>query len=332
MPLNKQTPHKTPASPARKARAPSLWTAPIRFCFTTKTRAFFLFLLLTGLTFAALDSKTQRSLLASLVRVAFATDTVYKRGPAIGNLGGVPVSIPPNYLHIMGVEYAGDPHWLEPRKGERPVRTFDSQFTSIGLTVHLPDMKPHLPENDASYQKRYKSVGNREWLEVGILAGSGMGVGDKTLEKPYEYLFPNQEKFNQYRYEKLPELKYGLIEFKAIGINEPYDRTRMYKVFDDNVYDVTNHHLLFYRTDGKITTMIECGAGVAAVPGGIQSCSQRFLLLPEIKAEASLRYPPELLPQWRELQDGVRRVILNFRATPADLKPTTPPIMEPDHG
>jgi len=47
-----------------------------------------------------------------------------KVGPVIGDLGGIPVSIPQPIARF--VEYEGDPHFLEPRKGSTPIRTFQS--------------------------------------------------------------------------------------------------------------------------------------------------------------------------------------------------------------
>nr|CUV42086.1 conserved exported protein of unknown function [Ralstonia solanacearum] len=56
--------------------------------------------------------------------------------PAVGHLGGIPVSIPRPYAHFL--EYDGDPGFTEPRKGPRPERTFESGIRSFGFEVHYP--------------------------------------------------------------------------------------------------------------------------------------------------------------------------------------------------
>jgi len=49
-----------------------------------------------------------------------------QKGPIFGSLGGIPISIPKPFARF--VEYENDPHFLEPRKGEPPKRTFNSSL------------------------------------------------------------------------------------------------------------------------------------------------------------------------------------------------------------
>ena len=64
-------------------------------------------------------------------KLSFRDSWVFKEnqtGSIIGELGGVPVSIPKPYAHF--VEYENDPHFLKPRKGEPPKRTYQSKLRS----------------------------------------------------------------------------------------------------------------------------------------------------------------------------------------------------------
>jgi hypothetical protein len=85
-------------------------------------------------------------------------------GPTIGDLGGLPVSIPPRIARF--VEYEGDPHFLEPRHGPRPVRTFESKLRSFGFEVRFPDMA--LVHDETPEQKREIHSFNTMWLSVGV--------------------------------------------------------------------------------------------------------------------------------------------------------------------
>ncbi len=72
-------------------------------------------------------------------------------GLVIGDLGGMPVSIPHHFAHF--VEYEGDPRFLEPRKGTPPMRGYQSKLRSFGFEVRFPDM---MPLTDETRQEKNK--------------------------------------------------------------------------------------------------------------------------------------------------------------------------------
>lgn len=172
----------------------------------------------------------------------------------VGDLGGVPVSIPRAYARL--VEYEGDPHWLEKRKGPPPVRTFGSKLTSFGIVAHYPDMKPLSKENYESYRKT--KFRDSEWIHMGVLAGSSLIFRDDPLERPYESLVPGHEPHVSNTYERLPAI-YGLTPYKAVkdlGIDLVLDE-------ENRNHSGLNHVLYFYRDDsGKIATFIKCSSGL----------------------------------------------------------------------
>ncbi len=55
----------------------------------------------------------------------------------IGDLGGVPVDLPKNLVHL--VEYDGDPAWGKKREGPKPARSYDSKINSFGFDVRYTD-------------------------------------------------------------------------------------------------------------------------------------------------------------------------------------------------
>ena len=167
----------------------------------------------------------------------------------IGDLGGVPVSIPREYARL--VEYEGDPHWLEKRTGPPPVRTFESKLTSFGIVAHYPDMKPLMKENYESYQKnRFR---DREWIDMGILAGSNLHFKEDKFERPYEFIVPGQELHRFYTYQQL-SMVHGLTPYKAIK------DIRLDLILDqeNRCHSRYNHILYIARDNDKIAAFIRC--------------------------------------------------------------------------
>lgn len=213
----------------------------------------------------------------------------------IGDLGGVPVSIPREYARL--VEYEGDPHWLEKRTGPPPVRTFESKLTSFGILAHYPDMKPLTKENNESYRKT--KFGDSEWIDVGVFARVNLRFKDDPLERAFESWAPGREPRPSNTYERLPVI-HGLTPFKAIkdlGVNLALD--------DENRRHSRYNHILYIaRENAKIVAFIKCGSGLASAPGGTKTCEHHFVLWPEMSAQAQLSYANGLLPHWR----GTRHV------------------------
>ncbi|MEJ7686962.1 MAG: hypothetical protein WKG52_08230 [Variovorax sp.] len=222
----------------------------------------------------------------------------------IGDLGGVPVSIPREYARL--VEYEGDPHWLEKPKGAKPVRTFESKLTSFGILAHYPDMKPLSKETQESY--RTTRFRDSEWISMGVVAGSNLRFGNDPLDRPYESRVPGHEPHPFFTYEQLP-MVHGMTPYQAvkdIGPNLILD--------DENrSHSAYNHILYFARENDKIVAFIKCGSGLAAAPGGTKTCEHHFVFWPEMKAQAELRYAPDFLPNWRSYQASYRALLLGFR-------------------
>lgn len=235
----------------------------------------------------------------------FSESTVFKRdttGPAFGELGGHAVSIRRPYADFL--EYDGDPHWLERRRGPQPERTFASKISSFGFYIRYPEMEVLL---DKSRQEKDKeSIYTSNWLLVGVHSNSSYGsTGDTALEA-YIQKIPMEKGF-PYRYEKLPVTIYGLTGYTPIGVDESLrDRPNGTDFNDRNIY--------FHRdAEGKANTYIECNNSKhAAAP-----CSLKFNLLPQLRAHVSVSFRKGLLPYWHEIQSSVSQIILGFRVKSA---------------
>lgn len=226
----------------------------------------------------------------------------------IGDLGGVPVRIPRQWVRL--VEYAGDSHWLEKQPYPPPARTYGSKLTSFAILIHMPTMKALTPENYEAYQKR--GFRDLEWISGGVEAAVLPLTSWTPLnwENPYTWKLPGQGRggYQSYDYTPLPD-RYGLKGWRAVRWNPGN------LVLDDKDrgQGMMNHHLYFAYQGGRIVAVIRCGSGVTSAPGGRHTCDHSFLLYPEMKAEVSLSYSPESLAQWRTYQDAMRELILSWR-------------------
>ncbi|QRQ87426.1 hypothetical protein [Cupriavidus oxalaticus] len=233
--------------------------------------------------------------------------------PIIGDLGGVPVSVPVNYIHLV-TEYDGDPSVFDPerRKWTPPVRTFASKINSLPLMVHLPDFAPRTPENEASYYRTQKSIAAPiEWLPIGISASTSLNLSDEKLESGNLYdqnkKIEGLSKFRNKRYDLKAETIYGLTEYRSEEI-----------VHYPSGPATKKERLFFFTDSGKDVAFIECNAnGEPFEESRRNVCTHRFSLYPAIKAEVSLQYDARTLSQWMEYQRKARELILSFRVQPS---------------
>ncbi|MGA4400483.1 hypothetical protein ACI2S1_18100 [Ralstonia nicotianae] len=216
--------------------------------------------------------------------------------PAIGHLGGTPVSIPRPYAHFL--EYDGDPGFTEPRKGPRPERTFDSGIRSFGFEVHYPDMEvASLANLD---KRKQENIYTSAWLSVGISSNN---------DYPGQY-YPEGQVLDMenrhYKYKRADKNEYGLETYVPINADEEARRKGggAANMFDYNIY---------YHKDerGHVDTYIRCiNVAHEAAP-----CRQMFNLYPAMKAGITVGYRRGLLKDWREIQSSVSKVIFGFKAT-----------------
>jgi hypothetical protein len=222
----------------------------------------------------------------------------YRRGGnvgAIGHLGGVPVSIPKEFAKFL--EYDGDPGFLEKRKEPAPKRTFESGICSFGFDIRYPDM---MPVNAQTWEEKRKAHRyTTMWVHVGVRSNSAyqdrskarMAISAKALLKSEALL---------YHHEKQQEKVHGLTAYIPTKVD--LSRREMGSNLDRNVY-------FHYLKNGDVDAYIACSnRNHEAAP-----CSHRFDLAPELKVSVDVSYRKGMLPYWREIQDGVSKVLLGFR-------------------
>lgn len=217
----------------------------------------------------------------------------------IGNLGGVPVSIPRSFARF--VEYDNDPHFMEKNGWVLPERTYQSNLRSFGFEVRFPDMASEEVKTDK--ERLRTDIFNTMWMRVGVDAGEDYGSsGDVAFERYLEnYLNPNRKRFI---YAPLPNKTFGLIGYTPIDVDKSLREqvTGGASIRDKNIYYEKNR-------DGRITTFIECGNKKHRAV----NCKQSFNLRPLMKVRVSVSYRKELLPHWREIQSSISQVFRGFQ-------------------
>ena len=237
----------------------------------------------------------------------------YGKGPnigAVGHLGGVPVVVPPGFAHF--VEYDGDPHFMERRKGPRPERTFQSGIRGFGFEVRYPDMATATWENrDERDSPKYYAT--TPWMRTLIYSNSDYGYrGENKIDRFAKNSLESAESFHHY--ERLPEKQYGLtvytptdVDLSRRVIGNPKGRDD----FDKNFY-------LYESESGKTDAYIACPNMIRDA----DECEHRFTLAPTMEVLVAVKYRKGLLPHWRDIQARLTQTLLSFRSTDASPHPS----------
>jgi tRNA isopentenyl-2-thiomethyl-A-37 hydroxylase MiaE len=222
---------------------------------------------------------------------------------AVGHLGGVPVAIPKEFTGFL--EYDGDPGFLEKREEKKPERTFGSGIRGLGFSVRYPDMTPL---NEQIWREKHAARRHITiWMHVGVRSNSRYGHdGPDKLTRFAEITLEEAELWHHY--EQQPEKFHELNVFVPVDIDPSRSDST-----DKNIYI---HHM----ENNGIDTFIEC----SNMNHEAASCKQWFDLAPTLNADVAVVYRKGLLPRWREIQDGITRVLLNFRVDTSKTSSTQP--------
>lgn len=226
----------------------------------------------------------------------------YAKADMVGNLGGVPVTIPQHFANY--VEYEGDPGWGEKRKGPVPKRTHESRLNSFGFEVRIPDMAG-LSGREMRKDRDSYTIYNTPWINVGLNSGK-FYPGDGFLDRQASYLERwkiDGSGLAWKRYEPTDKSFHGLTVYIPTGIDLKTKRPYREGLHAEDVF-------LHHAADKKISTYIRCSNRQhEAAP-----CTHYFSMEPNMGAAVYVSYRRGLLPQWRQIQADVSRLIWSFKA------------------
>lgn len=213
--------------------------------------------------------------------------------------------------HFAGyVEYDGDPGFGAPR-APLPARQPASPLRSFGFEVRYPDMAG-LDKPEMWQDKRRYSLRDTPWLDVAVKSGESY-PGDGFMDRlAYGMTEAQHGGAPVYNLEKLPEEQFGLDVYAAPGTDPesglPY---RQHKY----AYGI------YVKRDsaGHAQTYIKCTNRNAQTGGGM--CLHTFNLGGNTHAEVNVQYRRGLLPEWRNIQGAVARLLFSFEARPLAPEP-----------
>lgn len=246
--------------------------------------------------------------------------------PMIGNMNGVELSIPDNYLEPFA-EYAGESVW-SPVKNP-PERTYKSGIDSFGIAVKWPSMQHKFENNnwDSYLNKRDWSDGPTDWL---------------TLEVQ-----------NMFESAPLPEDKQHVLAIRAKGyaglLRAYLDGKFLGGEFINGGFSPSKNHmkqqgidaitglqfakaegpdadkpslgnLIVYwegDVDGVVSTFIKCPGASVPQFATHKLCTQTYYLS-ELHADITVNFYMQLLPDWKAIQQQTRTLILSFQHLPTN--------------
>lgn len=224
-------------------------------------------------------------------KLSFSNSWVFKEnktGPIIGDLGGIPVSVPKSYAHF--VEYENDPHFLKPRKGEPPKRTYQSKLRSFGFEFRFPDMAAFTLKMLS--ERRESTLYNTMWMSAGVDVASYHN--QLSLQRMVNGSLSSKWGRDRRGYKQLPDKLYGLV----VNIPDHLDKNKQ-----------PNRNMYFHLNDqGQVDSYIRCDiTWHDAAP-----CGHLFLVRNFKNTIIRVSYRASLLSQWQEIQSAVTKLILGF--------------------
>ena len=227
----------------------------------------------------------------------------YSAKDVIGDLGGMPVKISKHAAE--NVEYDGDPGFGgPPRHGPPPERTYTSRLKSFGFDVRFPDMAM-LTSKEMWADKNNYTIYNTQWMRVSITSGESF-PGRGFMNRPPVSNGQTKGDYWWNTYEELPVKKFGLTEYRLVGIDP---RT------GQPARDHREATIIYIHRDrdGKVLTRIDCDN----VPHEAVRCTQSWSMeANNMDAEVGVHYRRGFLRDWSEIQKRVTKVILDFRIEP----------------
>lgn len=226
----------------------------------------------------------------------------------IGDLGGVPVNLPPSVVEF--VEYNDSPGWDMDavRNYHPPVRSYASKFKSFGFEFRASDGVLYDREDlqiFQAYEAVRKSADNN-WVDVIVLSGEAYGGYRKwmssLLEDKINPDYPNRPTY----WKKTDEHPYGLDLYINPGIDPKTGEAWRKNEWAEDIFTI--------EKDDNIVTYIECSNRDVMRP----PCAHHFLFPEDMKLRATLSYSRRILPHWQAIE---KQAIAHLRSFATDQQP-----------
>lgn len=236
--------------------------------------------------------------LASAFLVLYASTHENNPSPsvrAIGNVGGVSVAIPREYI-FFPIVYEGEDIWSGKRLWGNP--TPETPIGQISLLVKLPDMQPDSSIDGKEKAAVFRWEDKPEWLDVRIETHYG---DENPWAKAVAIRIKDHVSSDRYvgwKYE-VSGKRYGLTEELLVGGIESRRKDRWLQ--DEN---------LMYDED-VWSTYIQCNTNELKFKMK-RRCTQSFSLKPKVNAFVKVEYDASHLKDWKLIQERVSALVYSF--------------------
>ena len=222
----------------------------------------------------------------------------------IGNLGGVPVNLPPSIVEL--VEYDDSPGF-DPEKlrtYDPPTRSYQAIIESLGFDFRNHDSVVY-DRNNPTLRQEYDTErrrGGNDWVSLNISAGSRYGTNPHALDDYFDGYLELAE-IAPAPYVNIHQQYYGLDTYINEGIDPETQRPFREHWLAEDMF-------VFRDEQGNVQTIIKCANDDVKSP----PCTHRFNFPPPMKIRISMMYPRQNLAQWQTIQNKAVQFIQGFQA------------------
>jgi hypothetical protein len=216
--------------------------------------------------------------------------------PSIGNIGGIDVSIPQNYL-LSGVVYVGQDAWTYSAKQEAP--SYKRTIDNIDFLLRLSNLEPI--RSQADWNDWIKALNGKPflyetWLTGSVFNRAGMYPSDGTYKTIIPRYWESSVPFGKFNIHAPNE--YGLAHY-LVKKQQAWAPGELY--FDPETW----------------TNLITCDTEKGTPPLGVTTslCSDTFLI-PELRVVVDAHFAKDKLYRWREIQSRITEIVDSFVVKP----------------
>jgi hypothetical protein len=219
-----------------------------------------------------------------------------RAGVSVGNIDGVKLSIPNNYL-LSGLLYKGEEQWSMARRTFTP--SFDSEIENFAIVVRQSTLQPIQSAQDrsdfiASHRTAYTPP-EKKWISVAFTA-KPYRFGGGTLRKAFEGNIKDEAHWGPFI--RQADDVYGLGHHVS-----PQKYNHVSGQIDELFFD-----------EKKSTSFIECeNTHRRVAPFDALIFCDHYFVLPEIRAVASVHYTDrDVIARWREVEAEITKIAHSF--------------------
>ena len=223
-----------------------------------------------------------------------------EKHPIVGNLGGVPVSLPQFVVESVSYDDTPPPFSKEWKTYKRPEkRTYADNLAAFGFSF---DFKTNELRNDLVNYDRWKkdfSSKTSTWVDVSVY--SGRSAPKEDMNKWAKVWLPENGYYRSYRYSKTAE-EFGLEKYQVPDI---LDAKTQKPIRHQHDYGDT---FLSRDSDGNITSVIKCNNYNKYE---MLICNSNFQVA-ELNARISLNFLRHQLKDWQRIQQQAEQHIRSW--------------------